>query len=275
VGRAPAAAAAAVREVVARNLSRHSENRIHDDDTARRLGFAGGGLVPGVEVHAYACHPAVRRWGRAWLERGWAETRFLKPVYDGRIARVEAVEAREDLSLAVRSEGVLCATGEAGLSHPRALPELGGWPEPPAPPAAAARPPASEASLAPGTLLGIAPWRPTAADLAEYLRGVGETDELYARDGLAHPGQILRLCNRTLVENVVLGPWIHVGSRVENFAAGRVGQAFTLRARVLSNEERKGHGMVELDALVVADGAAPVARVRHRAIWRLRGGAAA
>ena len=25
------------------------------------LGFSGG-LVPGVEVYAYACHPVVRRW---------------------------------------------------------------------------------------------------------------------------------------------------------------------------------------------------------------------
>ncbi|MBD0275458.1 MAG: hypothetical protein ICV73_26455 [Acetobacteraceae bacterium] len=264
--------AAPAHEVVARNLSRHSENRIHDDETARRLGFTGGGLVPGVEVYAYACHAPVRRWGRAWLERGWAEARFLRPVYDGRVAWVEAEEG-EGLSLAVRSEGVLCATGEAGLSPPEALPDPGEWPEPPAPPAV--RPPASEASLAPGTLLGIAPWRPTAAEVAEYLDGVGETDPVYAREGLAHPGQVLRLCNRALVENVALGPWIHVGSRVRNFAAARAGQEFTLRARVLSNTERKGHRLVELDALVLADGGAPAARVRHTAIWRLRGAAPA
>ena len=78
-----------------------------------------------------------------------------------------------------------------------------------------------------------------------------------------------------VVENVALGPWIHVGSRVRNFAAARIGQEFTLRARVLSNTERKGHRLVELDALVLAEGAAPVARVLHTAIWRLRGAAAA
>ena len=122
-------------------------------------------------------------------------------------------------------------------------------------------------------LLGIAPWRPSAADLAEYLRGVSETDPIYAREGLAHPGQVLRLCNRALVENVVLGPWIHVGSRVENLSAGRIGQEFTLRGRILSNTERKGHRFVELDALVLADADVPAARIRHTAIWRLRGAA--
>jgi acyl dehydratase len=258
---------------VARNLSRRSENRIHDDETARRLGFTGGGLVPGVEVYAYACHAPVRRWGRAWLERGWAEMRFLRPVYDGRTVQVEAAEAGEDVLLAARSDGVLCAAGEAGLSPPGAPSDLGDSPEPPAPPAT--RPPASEASLAPGTLLGIAPWRPTAAEVAEYLGGIGETDPIYEREGLAHPGQVLRLCNRALVENVVLGPWIHVGSRVRNLAAARVGQGLSLRARVLSNTERKGHRLVELDALVFTEGGAPVAHIRHHAIWRLRAAAAA
>ena len=69
--------------VEAYNLSHASENKIHDDAMAQKLGFTGG-LVPGVEVYAYACHPAVRRWGRAWLERGQMDCRFLKPVYDGR-----------------------------------------------------------------------------------------------------------------------------------------------------------------------------------------------
>ena len=55
--------------VEAYNLSHASENKIHDDTVAQKLGFAGG-LVPGVEVYAYACHPLVERWGRAWLERG-------------------------------------------------------------------------------------------------------------------------------------------------------------------------------------------------------------
>src|SRR5215467_2974648 len=54
------------------NVSHASENKIHDDAVARQLGFASG-LVPGVEVYAYACHPIAQRWGRAWLERGGIE----------------------------------------------------------------------------------------------------------------------------------------------------------------------------------------------------------
>ena len=36
--------------VVAFNTAHDSENKIHDDATARRFGF-GGGLVPGVDVY--------------------------------------------------------------------------------------------------------------------------------------------------------------------------------------------------------------------------------
>jgi hypothetical protein len=79
--------------VEACNLSHASENKIHDDQVARKLGFSGG-LVPGVEVYAYACHPLVRRWGRDWLAHGRMECRFLKPVYDGRLALVKAGDAQ-------------------------------------------------------------------------------------------------------------------------------------------------------------------------------------
>src|SRR5215831_20408051 len=96
--------------VEAFNASKESENKIHDDDIARRFGFRGG-LVPGVDVYAYMTHLPVERWGCAWLERGSAECRFLKPVYDGDIASVTAREAEGGLDITVESRGELCATG--------------------------------------------------------------------------------------------------------------------------------------------------------------------
>ena len=77
--------------VSAYNTSKHSENKIHDDTVARKYGFSGG-LVPGVDVLAYMLHMPVAKWGRAFLERGLIEARFVKPVYDGEIAEVSAVD---------------------------------------------------------------------------------------------------------------------------------------------------------------------------------------
>ena len=133
-----------------------------------------------------------------------------------------------------------------------------------------ARPPADETSLAVGTLLGMNPLQMTADFAARYLNDVRETDPLYAREGLAHPGMILRTGNWALSHNVVLGPWMHVGSTIRHLSAARVGEEITVRARVDANYERKGHRFVELEALTLADGARPVARFRHVAIYRPR-----
>src|SRR5262249_13717954 len=113
------------------NTAKASENKIHDDAVARRFGF-GAGLVPGVDVYAYMAHQPVARWGRAWLERGTAECRFQKPVYDGDIATVTVAETAEGLDIRVEGRGEICATGVAALP-PRSAPLPGPFTEPPLP----------------------------------------------------------------------------------------------------------------------------------------------
>ncbi len=253
-------------DVSAFNTAATSENKIHDDDVARRFGFTGA-LVPGVEVYAYMARMPVARWGRAWLERGGAECRFVKPVYDGNIARVSAEEANGVLNMRVDSGGVLCATGHAILVDAAPAPAFDSLPLGVLP---AERPKASESNLAPGLSLGLAPVTIDRAALQQYLADIREQDGLYLRENLVHPGQILRLCNAALVQSVVLGPWIHVGSRLRNYSAARVGQELTLRNRITSNGVSKGHAIVEFDALAVADGQQVVAQITHTAIWRPR-----
>src|ERR1700726_1336097 len=100
--------------VSAYNTAKLSENKMHDDTVARRFGF-NGGLVPGVDVMAYMMHLPVAKWGRAFLERGLIEARFVKPVYDGEIVNVTGEESDGVLSIEVESRGQLCATGSASL----------------------------------------------------------------------------------------------------------------------------------------------------------------
>src|SRR5215472_8463765 len=117
--------------VEAFNTSRQSDNPIHDDAVARRFGFAGG-LVPGVDVYGYLTRLPVARWGRAWLERGTAECRFLKPVYDGESVTLSAVETAAGLELRAESRGLVCATGHAALPA-RAAPAVESFAAPPPP----------------------------------------------------------------------------------------------------------------------------------------------
>jgi hypothetical protein len=190
-------------EVRAFNSAAASENKIHDDSIARRFGFEGA-LVPGVAVFAYMAHMPVAHWERAWLERGEAECRFLKPVYDGALVEVTAIEENEGLTIGVESGGAHCATGRATLAaQPRQAPAIDSLPVAVPP---AERPKASETSLAPGRALGIAPIVIDRAVLLAYLDEIRETEPVYRAEGLVHPGQILRLANQALLQNVVLGP---------------------------------------------------------------------
>jgi len=267
---ATSAAPLAPYQVQAHNTAKASENKIHDDSIARKFGFTGG-LVPGVDVYAYMTHLPVQRWGRAWLEHGTADCRFLKPVYDGETATVTATETDGALAIEVTSRGELCATGTARLPERDPAPTSSDYDvvEPPE-----TRPQASETSLAAGLWVNSKPIAATPEFSAQYLRDLRETEALYAREGIAHPGLILRLCNWALSHNVVLGPWIHVGSVVRHLNVPYVGETLTARARIAGNDERKGHRFVDLDALVLA-GERPIAHVLHTAIWRPRQLAAA
>lgn len=253
--------------VSAYNTAREAENKIHDDEVARQFGF-GGGLVPGVDVYAYMTHAPVGLWGRAWLERGSAECRFLKPVYDGETATVTAIEDATGIAVEVASRGELCATGHASLpGAPPAVPALDACGDAIAP---AARPPADDTTLAEGARLASRPLLVSAELAAQYLQDLRETDPLYLGDGLAHPGLVLRTMNWALTHNVVLGPWIHVGSRVQQFSPARVGETVAAQARVVANYDHKGHRFVELAGWVLADGTRLVARILHTAIYRPR-----
>src|SRR5467141_565827 len=257
--------------VSAYNTSKQSENKIHDDAVAKRFGFSGG-LVPGVDVMAYMMHLPVSKWGRAFLERGLIEARFVKPVYDGETADVTGGESDGVLSIQVESRGQLCATGNASL--PAAAPSISiaDFTETAA---VTERRPVDTASYQVGKWLGTLP-RAWACDAAlEYLADVRETDTIYVREALGHPGLLQRVMNKVLVDNAILGPWIHVGSRMQLLSAAASGDELTARAKVTGNYEKKGHRFVELDALVVANGRTPVAHCQHTAIYQPREQAAA
>ena len=257
--------------VQAYNTSKQSENKIHDDAVARRFGFSGG-LVPGVDVMAYMMHLPVAKWGRDFLERGLIEARFTKPVYDGEQADVTGEESNGALAIQVESRGGLCATGTASL--PSAAPSfsLSDFVEVAA---VGERKPVDATSYALDKWLGAVP-RSWAADAAkEYLADIRETEAIYAREGLGHPGLLPRVMNKVLVDNAIMGPWIHVGTRMQLLSAARVGDEITARAKVTGDYDKKGHRFVELDALVVGNGKTPLAHCHHTAIYQPREQAAA
>jgi hypothetical protein len=255
----------ATHQLVAFNTALDSDNKIHDDEVAQRFGFTGG-LVPGVDVYAYLTWGPVQQWGRDWLERGTMSARFTLPTYDGDLMTVRWEDGQ--LSLA-NPGGTVVSTGEADLPDAAApAPDRARYPQAPRT-AKDDRPPASPEVLQPGTVLGT--WeagfhfdrhRP-------YLADVRETLPVYEELRIAHPGYLLRTANWILADHVVLGPWIHVGSRVTNLGLARDGSTIRTQGTVRDSYERKGHLFVELDLLVTADDA-PVVHIDHTAIYRPR-----
>lgn len=250
------------------NTATESANKIHDDAVAKNLGFRGG-LVPGVDVYAYLCHLPAEEWGTAWLERGTMTARFSSPVYDGDTVDVRAQRAGTDeldLTL-VDSAGKTCASASASLpSTPARAPSPADWPDFPAD---ADRSPASPKTLTSVPLGHLeVGFRVEHAD--SYLDDIREHASVFRRDGLAHPGWLLRYCNFVLTANFVLGPWIHVESTTQFFSAVTDGERVQTRAKVSGVDERGGHRFVDLDILQLAGGR-PVARVADRAIYQPRG----
>ncbi|MET0967942.1 MAG: hypothetical protein ABWY18_01970 [Tardiphaga sp.] len=252
--------------VAAFNTAKQSENKMHDDSVARKFGFSGG-LVPGVDVLAYMIHPPVQAWGREFLARGLIEARFTKPVYDGETVEIIAEADGEGLALRVEGRSEVRANGTASLTARPLAPSLADYPdtEP-----VARRLPVDAESYRLDKWLGSAPRVWPEDGLAEYLDEVREADGFYLREGIVHPGVLQRIMNKVLVDNAVLGPWIHVGSRMQMLATARTDDELIARARVTGNYEKKGHRFVELDALIVANGTTVVAHCQHVAITQPR-----
>lgn len=252
--------------VSAFNTATASANKMHDDAVARGLGFRGG-LVPGVDVYAYLAHVPAGRWGLPWLERGTMAARFVSPVYDGDAVAITPEIVGGAMTLTLRGpDGAVCATATATLPDATpAPPAPNDWP--------AGRPPDLRPTATPETLDGAvfgqleATFRADRA--AEYLDDIRETLPLFRAERFAHPGWLLRFANWVLTTNAELGPWIHVESRAQFFAAVRDGDRVETRALVTAVYERGGHRFVDLDVLQVVDGR-PIARTAHTAIYQPR-----
>jgi len=258
--------------VQARNTSAASENKIHDDEVARKYGFRGG-LVPGVTVYAYLTRPLVEALGPGWLARGTASVRFARPVLEGEEVTVAGEITRRDPSgVAARLTASTASSGECAtldVTLPAGLPtpvNAALYEEAPLP---AERPLVTREHLERLRALGTVVTPYDEARAREYAESVSDTLALYrGADGHVHPAFYLDQANRAFDRNVRLSPWIHVSSVIRHLAAARVGDTLRTRGRIRSLFEKKGRELAEADLLILA-GTRPVAHVLHTTIYRL------
>jgi hypothetical protein len=258
-----------------------SENRIHSDEVAAQYGFRGA-LVPGVTVSAYLLHPAVSAWGEAWLERGRARVVVHSPVYDREMFRVEVSEASSSSYEAELFDptGVRCASAQVELPDPGDPGIPGVVPPPPRlrhDPILERgfdRPKASRAVMEQAQKDGLSAMRARwneSAEITSYLEDPARMASCFSELGLANPAFVLGLTNWALAGNVRMSPWLHLQTDSQNYRPIAANTELVVESTIADLFQKKGHEFIDVD-MNIFDRAdeAPVARVRLRAIYKLR-----
>lgn len=271
--------------VTAHNASLHSDNKIHDDEVAKRYGFAGG-LVPGVTVFAYMVGPLACALGERWLTSGEALVTFVQPIYEQQSAtsRATVLEVRRGdgggrIVFDIRAEnaaGDRCGTGTATVSSR----EPDGPVEPPdyvqidPGPAPSARPELQLESAPVGEVLARLVVPTTVETARDYASAVFDKNPLFILGSswgppLMHPGWLLSECNRIFTQSFSFGPWIHTRSHIRYLGPALAGRSFTFHGRMAEAYERRQHHYAVLDIFCLDDQGQQVMQVQHTAIFRV------
>jgi hypothetical protein len=254
-----------------------SSNRIQDDEYARHHGFRAG-LLSGTTLFAYMSRPLVELLGRDWLERGFSEVRFVRPIYEGEEIRVSgsvSSAAKEGILLldynASNNQGATCGIGGAQLRPRAALP-----PEPspgdyPSGRAKLHRPIFLE-SLQVGEILSPITSEFNWSVHWQYCRkSIRDHHPLYEK--ILHPGWLVSRASQVLAANYAIPAWIDVSCQVQHFHVQEEECAIETRGRVQGKYERDGDHFIALD-LAVFTPARCLATIRYTAIFRIAPNAA-
>ena len=250
-------------------------NPIHGAQGAAAAGYAGA-LVAGIHTYGWASIAIVGLLGDGWLERGWVDVSYRRPVYAGDVLHttVEAAGAHFTVSTA-KADGTIVLEGTAGLGDATWFPDLE------IPERRVAEPPVAEADLM-RMLLETAPvhedFRPMAVDATlSFARSWASTrladDDPRWQDGerpYLQPSFLAGRMTPLFRHNYRYGPAIHARSQIQHLTAARAGQQLTVAARLHAAYERKGHHYHESDCWIFgADGTALAAK-RHTGVFLLR-----
>jgi hypothetical protein len=232
-------------------------------------------LVPGVTVYAYLVQPAVEAWGVDFLAHGVASIRLDRPLYDGGAFKVDVhpEEGRAYRGEVRDSVETVCGSGRASIPDvaPIAPARRGDRPVP----RGGSRPDATRAALEQLRETGLGAleleWQ-ASGEMERTTRELDTMPDLIRPDrgAYANPAFTLGCANWILARNVRLGPWIHVQSDVQHFAAVPRGSQLVVEARVVELFARGGHEFVDLDVVLFIRPDRPALSARHRAIYKLR-----
>ena len=262
-------------ESIAFNTAPDSENQIHGDELAIEYGFEGG-LVPGVTISAYLVHPIVEKWGKDWLENGFANCRINSPLYDKElfIVKSEFLQNAKANTTLVRNNGIVSANAEVSIVKDKVIPPI-----------------------LRGDTLADSDYNPPRAQkrhwqnlksqgcLAFRFRWGGKEPLIYSRDadnlpsllqpnkgGYANLAFLLGCSNWALAGNAYMNPWVHLQTISQNYKAVQIETDLIAEMEIINIFEKKGHEFVNVQVnLFDEEDEKCVMSINLIAIYKLRG----
>ena len=242
-------------------------NPIHSTSVAKDYGFDGA-LVGGATAYGWTVRTIVDALGLEWLDHGWVELRFKRPIYPG-----DALEVRvdDDGNLSVKNGDVLCFEGKVGLGDASWLHELQRPANGAVEPRANTLPRLTLASVPVNQDLAARSVAFSVEDAAVFAEQ-REREPLqcfYGENARVHPAWIAEQPIHWLHHSYDYGPSIHAQSRIQHLAPVLSGQTFVVARRCTDGYERNGHHYIVNDTELRSERGECVAQVRHTCVFQI------
>lgn len=243
-------------------------NPIHSTDSARQYGYRAA-LVGGATIYGWCVAAIVDAAGMQWLDHGWADISFRRPVFpDDRLTvRIDA-DGRLDVTgpdARTRIDGSI-GLGDAAWLGDVAV-SIRRHAEPPADPLPV---------LTPATIPIGKPLRARAVPLsradAEAFCRDKQHEHLacfYGERALVHPAWLANQPIYWLHHSFSYGPAIHTSSRIQHVRAAHVNDEFIVSGGCVDGFERNGHQYIVNDTEISTARGTSIARIRHTAIYQV------
>lgn len=249
-------------------------NRIHTNAGAREYGFSGA-FVGGVTLYGWCVPTIIEALGERWLEDGWVNMRFRRPVYPGARLQVRVSAPHDGGShdfQAVQEDGEAAITGAVGLGPAAWLSDLRETPFSPPQPTPAQRPVLTLADAPVGRPLRSYQYgRQTPEPEFSAAAHSGLTELETSAGPVIHPATMARQMISLLAGSYEYGkPSIHAESHIQHLGRVPADSDVVLCGTFVTAYERNGHHYAVIDADLYTLSGERLARLRHTNIFRVR-----
>ncbi|MGE0598668.1 MAG: hypothetical protein AB7J35_02425 [Dehalococcoidia bacterium] len=228
-------------------------NPIHSTEVAMQFGFAGA-LVGGVTVYGWAAETVIETLGEEWLDSGWVEMNFKRPVYPaeqlkikigeddgGGLGRTMTVEGNDGSIRIDGRVGLGTAPWFSELATPYSL-------SPSVPVTPHSQPLTLKTAPVGQSLIPVA-MEMDVDSVREYASGKQRsTDPRFIGDKpRLHPAMIAGFETMMIYGQFEFSPGIHVFSRVQHLQRADAAPGYVAVGKFIEAFERKGrhHGIVD------------------------------